>query len=274
MSRYLITGKNGFCGRKLEAFLKQEGNDVYGLPREFLDNLPILVSYINEIKPDIIIHTAAYGNLASQDNKAEVLFTNELKTLILLEALQGVEYQKFIFFSSSSVYGKPYQNMAELDQIYPNTLYGITKANAERIVLSYPRTVVIRPSTIIGPGDNPEHLLPKMIEYAKSGKILPFVPSPVHDYIHVDDVCSAINILLQNDATGIYNVGTGIETSNLELVPIVERMTKKPVNLEYRTSMRDYDNDHWSVNNNKIKDLGWHPEKTIDDAVFEILYEK
>lgn len=276
MSRILITGnKTGFVGGYLTQFFRDQGDDVFGCPRDLLLNQKGLGDYIAEINPEYIIHTASYGNMASHDNKVEILLSNEIKTLVLLEALTAINYKKFIYFSSSSVYGKPYQNMYEGDPIYPNTLYAIAKANTERIVFSYNNTLVVRPTTIIGKGDNPDHLLPKMITYSQTGKTLKLVPSPVHDYIHVDDLAEGIRLLIDRGNTGeVYNIGTGVETRNSDLVPIVEKMTKKPLTIEYIKTMYSYDSDHWSVNNNKMRDLGWEPKKSIDDAVFEMIYEK
>ena len=95
-------------------------------------------------------------------------------------------------------------------------------------------------------------------------------PTPVHDFIDVEDVVEGIINLSQHSARGIYELGTGRETSNNEVKIIVEEITGKKANVNIVGELRDYDIDHdWVSLNYKARGYGWLAKKTLEQSIKE-----
>ena len=176
MKKVLITGGAGFIGANaVRAFLNL-GNEVHVLEypgcnlwrlediRERIDiheiditNYQQVEGFIKNLKPDIILHFAAYGAYQrTQQDVEQTIDTNLLGTINLVNACSTVGFEAFIYTGSSSEYGIKEKLMKESDALEANNLYGMTKAAATLYCQNAAKKqklpiVIIRPFAVYGP---------------------------------------------------------------------------------------------------------------------------
>jgi len=204
---------------------------------------------------DWIFHLSSYGNMYQHDNRKEIFKANVANTFSLLEATRNMDYKKFVYISSSSVL------------LPKQTLYSSCKSACEELIQSYDKPIVIiRPFSITGVGEQPEHLIPTLIDAAFTGKTIPFVPEPVHDFIDVEDVVRAMVELEQG---GIYEVGSGVSRTNEQVKAEVEFVTGKKINTNIVKNLREYDHSDWQSKSDWLT-------KTLTQTIKEMVqaYEK
>jgi len=141
-----------------------------------------------------------------------------------------INHAKMIFFSSY-VYGHPqYQPIDENHPIQAFNPYSQTKVICESLCEGYNRdfkvpVIIFRPFNIYGTGQNPDFLIPTIIQQAKSGKIVIKDDRPKRDYIHVEDIVKAIVAAIEagntDNSIKTYNLGTGESYSVKEIADIV-----------------------------------------------------
>jgi nucleoside-diphosphate-sugar epimerase len=267
MIKIALTGYNGWIARSLEKKLKEYEYSVFGIPRQTLYNLVDLDQFFNINHPDFIIHTAAYGNKFDQQNDYETVSANIFSLMNLLEVSKSLDYQGFINISTSSVM-LPY-----------DTFYSATKAAGERIVRAfvnkYDKPVVsVRPFTVIGKGENPDHLIPKLIASCMLNINIPFVPDAVHDYIGIDDFTDAILAIMPNIQIlrgSSIDIGTGKGTTNKQIKDIVEKVTHKLSTTHDVPMLRPYDNEDWIADTKVLNYLKCKPKQTIKDIITDMI---
>jgi nucleoside-diphosphate-sugar epimerase len=231
---YCISGKSGFIGQAISKYLLKKEESVYGIPR----NLTIegLVNYFGITKPDYIIHLAAYGNQYYQKSFPEIVKANIMGTYNLLEAAKGFDYKTFYNMSTSSVtfFDKP-------------TYYSITKLCGEQLAGMYKNVINVRPYSIYGPGEQKHRFIPTVIDCLNTGAEMILDEKTCHDWVYIDCFIEAL-------FSGITQIGTGIKTSNLEIIRMLEEISGKK--LKYISGiLRVYDNEDW-VCKEGIKDIG------------------
>jgi dTDP-glucose 4,6-dehydratase len=266
----LLTGSSGFIGSNLIKALRKERVSHTTIPHSMLKDPKVLEEAIELSQPTVIIHMASYGNLASQNDEDEIIQANYTNLYNLLQASKSVQYEMFINFSSSSV-SLPHE-----------TFYSATKAAGERLcgafATKYMKQIVsVRPYTVIGPGEPDEHLIPTLIRSCLEGTPMPFVREPVHDFIGVNDFVSALKLIIEGwHLKGEIQIGTGVKTSNQEILEIVERVTGAKANISRVDNLRKYDNLVWQANPAIIKSLGWKQKETIEDVIVKMVrdYER
>lgn len=261
--KILISGSHGFIGTHLREAYEKCGNKVIAIPRYLLHQPELLETFFIEQKPDIIIHLAAYGNMYDQKDKRAMVAGNIHTLLTMLEASRDTPYKAFINMSSSSVL------------LQTETMYSATKKAGEAICKAfsqeYHKSIIsVRPSTVIGNGEQAAHLIPQLIVSAKTQQPIPFVSKPTHDYIDVRDLCSAIEFIGDNVyhcGQYAYNVSNNQATTNLEVAKSVSKaLGKKPVIAE-EDQLRPYDTANWKVDNTELLKLGWKPQYTLEETI-------
>jgi nucleoside-diphosphate-sugar epimerase len=208
---------------------------------------------------------AAYGNIHSQTDEAEIYKVNVDRVVKLLQEAQGKH--SVVLTSSSSVLLPTQTSYSESKSMMEN----IAK---EWVGLTGEPVVVARPSTVTGVGDNKEHLIPKLIRSAKTGEEMDFVGEPVHDYIDVDDYVDAVLLLARvaNRYRGhIFNVSFGLSVSNEVIKELVAAAVGTQPNVKRVENMRAYDTKDWRVPNHKLRALGWRPKKSVDVSIKEMV---
>lgn len=252
-----VIGATGFVGRHL----------MKGLPPEFTHTIPGHLAHLTpRLKPHKrLFYLAAYGNMASHDQSSvEILNANLSGPLELIRRIKAgyIECECFIYMSTSSV-NLPVQ-----------TAYSRTKRAAEEMLLAYPEipTLIIRPYSITGVGEQKEHLIPKLIRSCMEGERMDFVGEPTHDWIDVRDVVGALLLLSEKKCRGIYEIGTGFLNSNDHILAMVEEACGKKANINRIKSMRSYDSDYWCCESPfAAKDMGWFPIWRIKDSIREMV---
>ena len=149
----------------------------------------------------------------------------------------------------------------------PRSPYSASKAGGEHIAQAYAMSfgvplLVTRGSNNYGPYQYPEKLIPVLITNAIDNLKLPLYNdgSAVRDYIHVEDHCSAIDLVLHEAPPGgVYNVGTGVQTSGLQVAEAVLQIMGKPHDLIEFVADRPGHDYRYAVDVSRITALGWEP---------------
>jgi len=255
--KVLIFGVSGFIGSHLKKRLEKEKYEI------FTGKVTNGISYFDRYDIDYILYLSSYGNMYTQTDEKETINANILGLFNTLSDTRSVPYKGFINFSSSSV-------MLDYE-----TMYSATKGAGERIVKAfvnkYDKPVVnVRPFSVIGQGEQKEHLIPQLIESSLTQKKVPFVAEPRHDFIGIDDFCEAIVTLLPHcgELRGkSIDIGTGMSYSNQDVLDTVESVIGKQANVETLKQMRPYDNKHWVSNSYDLYNLGWKPKQSLEEIV-------
>ena len=272
MARHLLTGASGFIGQHLAKMLTELGHQVIALPRELLLDPPSLQAFLAERKPDYVFHLAAYGNKYDQQDERQIVEVNIIGTFNLLESSQHLPLKAFINVGSSSEYGTKSKPMVETDSLDTNTFYGASKASSALLcrafATKYNRPVVTaRPFSIYGEGDDPKHFIPTAIKAFKEGEELKLAKG-VHDWTHVEDLAEGLLIVAKNaeELKGMaVNIGTGLQTTNYEVVSLLRQTSGLPGNVKHVDLLRSYDNTTaWVADNSLIKSLGWVPQHKLE----------
>lgn len=184
----------------------------------------------------------------------------------------------FLQVSTDEVYGTLTQNSypsIEDDCMLPNSPYSASKASAELIARSYLVTfdlpiIISRSSNNYGSYQNDEKLIPKLIKCGVNNINYPIYGNGknVRDWIHVEDNCIALELLLRKGSIGeTYNVGGNNELTNLDIVGIISKA------LEESSSEINYIEDRlghdfrYALNTSKIRNLGWAPNISFEEGI-------
>lgn len=231
---------------------------------------------------DAIVNFAAETHVDRSISDPQIFATtNILGTSTLLEIARKQGNKRFIQISTDEVYGTLEKgSWTEDSPLLPNSPYSASKASADLICRAYSKTFeldlcITRCSNNYGPFQFPEKVIPLFITNIIEGRKLPVYGkgSNVRDWLHVDDHCRAIHLVLQRGNKGeIYNIGGGRELSNLEL-------TKKILNILGKDeSWIDFVEDRlghdfrYSVDFQKIsKQIGYTPQKDFEVGIEETI---
>lgn len=218
---------------------------------------------------DCIINFAAETHVDRSIQDASLFVeTDVLGTYQLLETARKHECS-YVQISTDEVYGSIVDgSFMEGDPLEPNSPYSASKAGAEMLVRAYNKTyglntLVTRSSNNFGPYQYPEKLIPVIILNALQNKRIPVYGDGknIRDWIYVTDNCRAIDIVLHKGKVGdVYNVGAGNEYTNLEIVHMILDILDKTHDLIEFVEDRPGHDWRYSVDTNKIRELGWAPE--------------
>jgi len=294
MKRVIVTGATGFVGANLARRLLQEGHEVHLLVRQGfapwrieairadvrlhevdLGDRESLLSVIDEIRPDWVFHLATHGAYSSQNDLSQIVRTNILGTVNLVEACLKSGFEAFVNTGSSSEYGFKDHAPSEREWLEPNSYYAVGKASATLFCrhTAQSRGVLLptlRLYSVYGPYEEPARLMPALIVRGLRGKLPPLVnPDVARDYVYVDDICEAY--LLAATRTGqepgaVYNLGTGVQTSLGEVVSTARKLMNITAEPEWGAMPnRQWDTSVWVADHRKALDeLGWRPEFTFE----------
>jgi dTDP-glucose 4,6-dehydratase len=197
-------------------------------------------------------------------------------TAVLCEAARKHRHEVFLLVSTDEVYGEvPDGRSREDDPFRPRSPYSASKAGGEHIAHAYAASfglplLVTRGSNNYGPNQYPEKLIPVLITNAIDGMPLPLYKdgSAVRDYIFVEDHCRAIDLVLHEAPVGgVYNVGTGAETSGLQVAEaVLEIMGLPRSRIEFVADRAGHDY-RYALDISRITDLGWEPQVTFGEGL-------
>ncbi len=258
-SRYLC--RDILSDGRVKYFQKSILNDEV-LRRIFLEN-----------SQNIVIHLAAhFANQNSIEHPITDCEVNSVGTMKILEYSRLGEVQKFIFASSSCVYGNSDNFAVDTLQFHLDTPYAINKLHGEYLVRFYHdfhglNTTVLRLFNSFGPGELPgkyRNVIPNFFATAMKGLPLPITGdrNASRDFNYIDNLIQAIFLSIhnQNSSGKIYNIGSGVETTIGNLADLINEITQNTAGI-IEMQKRDWD----TVLKRKadisltIQDLGYRP---------------
>nr|MBC7244166.1 dTDP-glucose 4,6-dehydratase [Chloroflexota bacterium] len=228
-------------------------------------------------KIDAIVNFAAESHVdRSLMSPGSFIQTDIYGTYVLLEAAKQFGVERYHQVSTDEVYGEVLQGSSrESDALAARSPYAASKAGADLMVNAYfisfgvPATIT-RGSNNIGPYQYPEKVVPLFITNALDDLPLPLYGDgrQMRDYQYVWDHCEAIDIVLHKGKPGeIYNVGTGVETCNIDMARMILQLLNKPESLIQHVTDRPGHDRRYSLNCDKLKALGWRSAHTFEQAL-------
>ena len=290
MNSCLVIGGSGFIGRHVTRLLCESGRDVVVLGRRVSAGytLPAGCRYISGdysdrqflhsvLKNGCEVIDLAYSTVpkTSYDDPVFDLVSNLPASVGLFqEALEAGVSRVVIVSSGGTVYGPPEElPLKETHPTRPVSPYGITKLTTDRYALMFHRNaglpvVVVRPANAYGEEQRAgtgQGFIAAAIDAVRSGREIEIYgkEGTIRDYIHVVDVAAGILSVLDHGEDGeIYNLGTGIGTSNLDIVRMLESHAEIR-NMPVRTKIlpeRSFDVEANILDSSKLRNrCGWVP---------------
>ncbi len=224
---------------------------------------------------DAVVHFAAESHVdRSILGAAPFVTANVLGTQNLLDAALRHGLGRFVHVSTDEVYGSISEgSWPETHPVEPNSPYSATKAGSDLLARAYHRThgldvVVTRCSNNYGPYQFPEKVIPLFVTNLLDGRKVPLYGDGgnVRDWLHVDDHCHGIQLVLERGRAGeVYNIGGGTELTNKELTSrLLAACGKDWDSVEYVTDRKGHDR-RYSVDISKIgSELGYAPRVPFD----------
>ena len=231
---------------------------------------------------DIVVHFAAESHVdRSISGSAEFIRTNVLGTHSMLQASLNANIKQFLHVSTDEVYGSISEgSWDEQEPLLPNSPYAASKASSDLIARSFFVTHgldvrITRCSNNFGIYQYPEKVMPLFITNLMEGKKVPLYGDGlnVRDWLHVDDHCRGIQLVIDKGRAGqIYNIGGGTELSNIDLTNmIIAAMGATKASIEPVEDRKAHDR-RYSVDITKIhNELGYAPQCTLHDTLADIV---
>ncbi|MBZ4687979.1 MAG: dTDP-glucose 4,6-dehydratase [Clostridiales bacterium] len=228
---------------------------------------------------DYIVNFAAESHVDRSIEDPEIFVrTNIMGTQVLLDAAKKYNIEKFVQISTDEVYGSLGETglFTENTPLAPNSPYSASKTSADLLVRAYFKTFnlpvnITRCSNNYGSYQFPEKLIPLMIANALEDKELPVYGDglQVRDWLHVEDHCSAIDVVLHQGKVGeVYNIGGNNEKKNIEIVKLILEKLGKPESLIKFVKDRPGHDRRYAIDSTKIQnDLGWKPKYTFETGM-------
>jgi nucleoside-diphosphate-sugar epimerase len=229
-----------------------------------------------EARPSHVINLARYGVDGSAADRVRMMETNVGGTGWLLEAAIAAGCRRFVHIGSPLEYGPSDRPLDEAEPPAPRTLFGATKACSTLLCLAAARsgmlaTCVLRPFMVYGPRDKPGRLVPTAIRAALGDRPLPLARGKSRrDWVFVDDVVAACLLALGGGADGeVVNVGTGRESSNEDVVRLVEEAAARRIDVRnHSMAPRPWDGKPLVASTAKAKSLlGFEAETTLAEGI-------
>jgi len=230
-------------------------------------------------RPDTVVHWAAESHVdRSIANASPFLETNITGTQVLLDAAKDYGVKQFINISTDEVYGDLGKDgrFYESTPLNPSSPYSVSKASADMLGRAYQRTyglpvITVRPSNNYGHWQYPEKLIPVIIMKATNNEKVPVYAKGenVREWLFVSDCADAVfQIMEKGEAGEIYNIGSGEEKRNIEVVKTVLALLKKTEDLIEFTKDRPGHDFRYSLNSDKIRgQLGWRCRVSFADGI-------
>jgi len=294
--RALVTGADGFVGKHLSRYLRDQGSDVSRAgrgPEELdidivleLNDSRSVEAALAQARPDVVFHLAAQTFLpAAAERPLETYETNILGTARLLAAITPPT--RFIFVSSNQVYGYGSSSGGALTEdapLAPVEPYAASKAAAEHLCMAAQRTfgidcVIARAFNHIGPGQDQRFAIPsfaRQLAQIAAGTQTPRLEvgnlEAERDFLDVRDVVRAYGLLAERGVTGqAYNVCSGIPRKIKDLLRMLILQARVPVEVrEDPARMRPSDIPRFYGDNAKLRALGWEPQIAIEQSLREV----
>jgi UDP-glucose 4-epimerase len=302
MMKCLVSGAAGFIGSHLSEYLVKKGCEVTGID-SFMDYYPKAIKEANiaPLKKDrrfefvegsllevnlgellkgveVVFHQAAQAGVrASWGENFKVYSDNNiLATQMLLETCTSNPVKKFIYASSSSVYGDTQDlPMKESSLPRPVSPYGVSKLAAEHLCWLYFKnfgvpTVSLRYFTVFGARQRPDMAFHRFFRWAIERKPIAVYGDgeQSRDFTHVDDIVEANWLASEKGAPGdIFNIGGGSRISINDVIPIIQDIAGQEMDVRYEGTQKG-DVRHTSADMTKARtELGYEPKVPVEEGL-------
>lgn len=291
--KILVTGNCGFIGQNFVRMYKDE-HEIIGFDAKLyahdwraaslcrtmtgdISNKNHLDFLFNNVGPfDAIVNFAAESHVDNSIKSPRPFINNFLGTFELLEKFRKYNHGRFLQVSTDEVLGDlkkddlPFSNSYELK---PSSPYSASKASSDLLTLSYARTyninvVITRSCNNYGRFQYKEKLLPVIILNALKNKQIPVYGTGENqrEWIYVEDNCEGImSALIHGKSSGIYNLGSGIEITNLDLVKKILDIMGKPHSLiSFVEDRKGHDFRYFMDSSISNKELNWNARTSLE----------
>ena len=301
---YLITGGLGFIGLNLASRLKKNGDNIilvdtkkvkkkiknykyYNI--DITKNFRTLKKCIKQNNINIIIHFAAFlGVKKTEINPEKVITVNYIGTKNVLKACEGTKVKKFLFASSSEVYGDQNIYLSEKNECKPKSFYGFAKLKAEELIREYSKKnfkyQIVRFFNVYGPTQKKIFVIPKFINLAKNNKNIKIYGSgnQIRAFCHVKDAVNGIlKVIVLSRKNQTFNIGNNNEPIKMiDLAKKIIRITKSkskilkiPFSLSDRNNNREIFRRIPDIKKIRLK-VGYKPLINLNEGINSFMIKK
>lgn len=298
----LVTGAAGFIGSSLSDALTRRGDDVIGLdcftdyygrdikesnlaPLRARSNFRFVEDTIQSVPLDTLLdgvthiyHLAAQAGVRKSWGQDFLTYTtnNVDATQRLLEAVKSRPLTRFVYASSSSVYGDGVPiPMREDVMVQPLSPYGVTKLAAEHLCLLYTAnynvpTVSLRFFTVYGPKQRPDMGFHRFLRAALTGTPITLYGDgeQTRDFTYVDDIVAALMAAGDRGRAGaVYNIGGGSRVSINQVLAQIEQIAGRPLDIRREPAQKGDMRDTFADTSLARTELGFAPRTSLADGL-------
>ena len=241
--------------------------------REFVEHI------FKTERPDVVVHWAAESHVdRSILDASPFIETNVKGTQVLLDVAKETGVNLFVNIATDEVYGELGKDgqFYEDTPLNPNSPYSVSKASADMLGRAYYRTyglpvITVRPSNNYGYWQYPEKLIPVVILRALNNEPIPVYGTGenIREWLFVSDCAEAVFEIIEKGKPGeIYNVGSGEERKNIDVVRSILRILNRPEDLITFVKDRPGHDFRYSLNTEKIeRELGWKAKVKFEEGI-------
>jgi UDP-glucose 4-epimerase len=268
--KILVTGNSGFVGQHLAKRLAELSHEVKGFSLDKGSDICDYASVEKSIKGmDAVIHLAAQTDVRKSFENPKLDYEVNYEGTRNVVRACGKLGAHMVFTSSAAIYGNSIDIPTREDSPkLPVSFYGLHKLLAEKECERI-NAFIIRPFNIYGP--NGHGAINKFIDRIRLGEEITLFNDGSHtrDYVHVDDVVSALILGLKT--SGTYNIASGKETNLKEVIDTISKELGKKPKIKYKI-LKEGDAARSIADIYKAKkELGWQPKISLEDGINRII---
>jgi GDP-L-fucose synthase len=291
----VVAGSSGLVGSAIVRYYEGIGQKVIGVNRAVVDLLDskATTEFLTATKPDLVIDAAAKVGGIGANNSFPVEFLNDNLRIQsnLMEAAHKADVARFVFLGSSCIYPREcpqpikeeYLLTGPLEQT--NSAYAIAKIAGIELIKSYRKEfgrswISLMPTNLYGPHDNFDlansHVLPALIRRFSEASATSTVTlwgsgKPKREFLHVDDMASAVALCAENyDDERHLNIGSGVDSTIAELAQLVAGAAGFTGEIAWDTSKPD-GTPRKVMDVSRVKSLGWSPKISLSDGIAQTI---
>lgn len=295
--KVMVAGSTGLAGSAVSRKFSKLGAEVIGVNSSIvnLTRREQTFEFLKDMRPDVVIDAAArVGGIGANDSyPVDFLSVNLQIQTNLMDASHEAGVERFIFLGSSCIYPRdcPQPIKEEYLMTGPlektNSAYAVAKISGIELINSYRKQyghqwISVMPTNLYGSNDNfdleTSHVLPALVnrfvtaqESGAKAVTLWGSGKPRREFLHVDDLASAIVVLLEKyDESYHINVGTGVDIPIAELAEMIAHLAGFKGQIAWDSSKPD-GTPRKVLDVSRISGLGWRPEITLEQGIEDVI---